>query len=65
MTPDQELLTSGEVAARFRVGPSTVRRWADTGLIPSLRTPSGQRRYRASDIERVIAADSAPEQVSA
>lgn len=55
MTPVQELLTSGEVAARFRVGRSTVRRWADTGRIPSFKTPTGQRRYRAADIEAVIA----------
>jgi len=52
--PAQELLTSGEVAKRFRVSVSSVRRWAAAGRIPSFRTPTGQHRYRAADVARII-----------
>ncbi|MFF0574436.1 BldC family transcriptional regulator [Streptosporangium saharense] len=46
----ERLLTPGEVARIFGVDPKTVNRWALTGRIPSVRTPSGHRRYRESDI---------------
>lgn len=44
------LLTPGEVAELFRVNPKTVVRWAKAGLLPSLRTLGGHRRYRQSDV---------------
>ena len=36
------------------VSPSTVRRWAADGKIACQRTPSGQRRFLAEDLERVL-----------
>lgn len=33
-----------EAAQHFGVSVDTIRRWADSGLIESHRTPSGQRR---------------------
>ncbi|MER7127946.1 helix-turn-helix domain-containing protein [Streptosporangium saharense] len=45
------MLTPGEVAHIFGVDPKTVNRWSLTGRIPSVRTPSGQRRYRQTDID--------------
>ncbi|QNN54042.1 BldC family transcriptional regulator [Nocardioides mesophilus] len=45
-----ELLTPAEVAAIFGVDPKTVARWADTGLVSSIRTLGGHRRYSASEI---------------
>ncbi|MFF0573229.1 helix-turn-helix domain-containing protein [Streptosporangium saharense] len=48
------LLTPGEVAHIFGVDPKTVNRWSLTGKIPSLKTPSGQRRYRQSDINTLL-----------
>ncbi|MBB4917220.1 BldC family transcriptional regulator [Streptosporangium saharense] len=51
------LLTPGEVAHIFGVDPKTVNRWSLTGKIPSIRTPSGQRRYRQSDINQLISTD--------
>jgi excisionase family DNA binding protein len=58
MITDQEdserLLTPGEAAARFRVGPKTVNRWADRGLLGVIRLPGGHRRYRESEVDRVI-----------
>ncbi|MFF4416546.1 BldC family transcriptional regulator [Streptosporangium sp. NPDC001559] len=44
------LLTPGEVARIFGVDPKTVNRWALTGRMPSVRTPSGHRRYRETDV---------------
>lgn len=54
--PDHEdLLTPAEVAAMFRVDPKTVTRWAKAGRVSSLRTPGGHRRYRESEIRRLLA----------
>lgn len=48
------LITIGEVARRFNVTVKTVRRWDKPGLLPAVRTPGGQRRYRTSDVEAFI-----------
>ncbi|MEU1736449.1 BldC family transcriptional regulator [Streptosporangium sp. NPDC020145] len=48
------LLTPGEVARIFGVDPKTVNRWALTGRISSVRTPSGQRRYLESTIRALL-----------
>lgn len=47
---EERLLRPGEVAARFRVTPGTVTRYANQGKLKSFRTPGGQRRYRESDV---------------
>ncbi len=44
------LLTSGEVAAMFRVNPRTVSRWADLGRLTVVLTPGGHRRFRESEV---------------
>jgi excisionase family DNA binding protein len=49
--PTDQLLTPGEVAARFGVGLTTVARWADSGKIAAVRTPGGHRRFRLADVE--------------
>lgn len=49
------LLTPGEVATLFRVDPKTVARWAAAGRIGSLRTPGGHRRFRESEVRRLLA----------
>lgn len=51
----EDLLTPAEVAAMFRVDPKTVTRWAKAGRVSSLRTPGGHRRYRESEIRRLLA----------
>lgn len=43
-----------EVAALFGVSTYTVTRWADDGLIPVHRLPSGHRRYRQQDIDSLL-----------
>lgn len=45
---EEKLLTSGEVAAMWKVDPKTVSRWANSGRLPSIRTPGGHRRFRES-----------------
>ncbi|WP_148673241.1 BldC family transcriptional regulator [Tsukamurella tyrosinosolvens] len=40
----------GQVAALFNVNPKTVTRWAGAGLLGSVRTPGGHRRFRASEV---------------
>lgn len=52
---DDELLTPGEVAKLFRVDPKTVTRWAKAGKLSSVRTLGGHRRYRASEVRRLLA----------
>lgn len=48
------LLTPGEVARLFRVDPKTVTRWADTGKLPTIRTPGGHRRFRSGAVRELL-----------
>jgi excisionase family DNA binding protein len=50
----EELLTPSEVAALFRVNPKTVTRWARAGRISCVKTLGGHRRFRASEIRRLL-----------
>lgn len=49
-----ELLTRAEVARRFGVAPQTIARWARQGILPSVRTLGGQRRYPAEAVRRLV-----------
>ncbi len=63
-TEAEPLLTPAEVAAMFRVDPKTVTRWAKAGKLSSIRTLGGHRRYRESEVRRLlggIAAQAQPE----
>ena len=51
---ENELLTPAEVAAMFRVDPKTVTRWARAGKISAVRTLGGHRRFRTSEIRRIL-----------
>ncbi len=51
----REILSTREAAELLGVGPSTVKRWADEGVLNCLRTTGGHRRFRASDVERLRA----------
>ncbi len=53
---EETLLTPGEVAARFRVDPKTVTRWANAGKLTAVRTLGGHRRYRRSEVDELLAA---------
>lgn len=45
-----ELLGVGAAARLAGVGPDTIRRWCDAGILPHVRTPGGQRRVEADAI---------------
>lgn len=49
------LLTPAEVAKIFRVDPKTVTRWANKGKLTSIRTPTGHRRFRESEVKALLA----------
>lgn len=53
-TPRPSWLTLGEAARRLGVSVDTVRRWESEGKITSTRTPGNQRRFAASEIERLL-----------
>lgn len=55
---NDHLLTPAEVAALFRVDPKTVTRWAKAGKLTSIRTLGGHRRYKASEVYALLAANS-------
>jgi excisionase family DNA binding protein len=50
-----EYLTPTEAADRLLVATVTVRLWASKGLLPSVTTLGGHRRFRAEDIEAFVA----------
>lgn len=51
---DEKLMTPAEVAALFRVDPKTVTRWAKAGRISSIRTLGGHRRYRETEVRKLL-----------
>ena len=50
----ETLLTPAEVAALFRVDPKTVTRWAKAGKLTAIRTLGGHRRYRQSEVAKLL-----------
>jgi excisionase family DNA binding protein len=51
---DREWLQTGAAAEILGVSPSTLQNWADAGKVLHWRAPSGQRRFRRSDIEALL-----------
>jgi excisionase family DNA binding protein len=49
-----EYLTPTQVADRLLVATVTVRLWASKGLLPSVTTLGGHRRFRAEDVEAFV-----------
>jgi excisionase family DNA binding protein len=52
----ETLLTPAEVATLFRVDPKTVTRWAKAGKLTAIRTLGGHRRYRQSEVQALMKA---------
>ena len=50
----EKLLRPQEVAAMLGVHPQTLRMWDRRGRLKPIRLPSGQRRYRMSDLEPML-----------
>jgi excisionase family DNA binding protein len=47
-------LSTSEAARELGVSLSTIRRWSDLGYLGSYRTPGGQRRFSAAQIESFL-----------
>ena len=47
------LLSITQAADRLGIHYQTLRSWADKGLVPVVRLPSGYRRFDSGEIERV------------
>ena len=47
------LLTISQAATRLGVHPNTLRKWADKGLVPTVKLPSGYRRFTTAEVERM------------
>src|SRR4051812_42648427 len=52
--PAAPMLTTTEAAEAAAVAPSTIKRWADQGILPFLRTAGGHRRFERFAIERLL-----------
>jgi excisionase family DNA binding protein len=53
------LIPIGEVAKLLGVTVGTVRRWNKDGRLSAVRTPTGHRRFRRSDVEALLQAETA------
>jgi len=49
-----DLLTTADAALLAGVGASSVKRWADSNLLPCVRTAGGHRRFHREDLERFL-----------
>ena len=48
--------TSSTAAKAIGVADQTIRRWEARGVLPSIRTSTGQRLFRRCDVDRLAAA---------
>jgi excisionase family DNA binding protein len=55
MVPEDKQITLQAAAATLAISPSRLRRWADEGRIPSVRTAGGHRRFSLSAVRRLAA----------
>ena len=54
---DDRLLRISEVMELLRLTRVSVINWIDRGYLKEVRLPSGQRRVRLSEIERILAGE--------
>jgi excisionase family DNA binding protein len=47
-------LSTSQAAKALGVSLGTIRRWSDMGYLESYRTPGGQRRFSADQIEQFL-----------
>lgn len=50
---ESDLLRVGLASQILGVSPDTLKRYEKSGLITSTRTPTGHRRFRKDDVERL------------
>jgi excisionase family DNA binding protein len=58
---EDQWLSVNEVAAELGMHPSTVRKWANDGLLPALRIGRRQWRFRRSALRQLESAPTARE----
>lgn len=61
---DTDLLSTSDAARMFAVTPSTIRRWAHSGRLSHMLTPSGRMRFRRADLEKAcmtVTSDDSPD----
>lgn len=51
---EKTVLTTTEAAGMAAVAPSTIKRWADQGMLPFSRTAGGHRRFERFAVERLL-----------
>jgi excisionase family DNA binding protein len=49
----QQLMQVRQAAQALGVHENTIRRWEQRGLLHAVRLPSGVRRFRPEDVEKV------------
>ena len=54
LPPHVRWLSLQEASQMLGVHPSTLRQWADSGKIPTVRTPGGHRRFAESDVRSLL-----------
>lgn len=54
LSREDEYMTSTQVAELLGVGPTSVKRWADAGLIPCVRTAGQHRRFERRVVDAFI-----------
>jgi len=63
MSEQSDWVSLGEAADMLGVHPTTVRHWADSGDLPSQRTPGGHRRFRRRDLMQFATMQQTPSEV--
>jgi excisionase family DNA binding protein len=58
--PQTPWLDLAEAARYLGVHFTTLRRWADAGKVPCMRTPGGRRRFSLADLERFVSQSRLP-----
>ena len=54
-----DLVGIGEIANIAKLHPNTIRKLADSGVIPSVRTQGGQRRFNITLVQNALASRNA------
>lgn len=55
---DAEWVNAADAGRYLSVSQSTLYRWEKSGDLVPARTPSGQKRYRVSDLDQILSDDS-------